>query len=146
MQWGDWSFGWKALAVLVPVMLLLGFPASRNADFLAEYPLNRAAGASPLAFAGHAVAYLCFYMGWEFCFRGFLQFGLREAVGDWNAILIQTLASCLLHLGKPFGETLGALLGGLLWGIIAFRTRSLLCPLLTHWVLGLSLDFYILYL
>jgi uncharacterized protein len=145
LQWGDWAFGWKALAVLAPVMILLSWPAARQPDFLAEYPLNRAAGVSSAAFVVHAAAYLCFYMGWEFCFRGFLQFGLRPAVGDWNAILIQTLASCLLHLGKPLGETLGAILGGLVWGIIAFRSRSLLVPLLTHWLLGLSLDFFILY-
>ncbi len=146
VRWGDWAFGWKALVVLAPIMILLSWPASRQPDFLAAYPLNRAAGASPAAFAGPAAAYLLFYLGWEFCFRGFLQFGLREAVGDWNAILIQTLASCLLHLGKPLGETLGAILGGLVWGIIAFRCRSLLIPLLTHWLLGLSLDFFILYL
>jgi membrane protease YdiL (CAAX protease family) len=146
VQLGDWSFTWKALAVVAPVMVLLSLPASRSPDFLAEYPLTGAGYTGALRFAGHALAYLFFYMGWEFCFRGFVQFGLRSALGDWNAILVQTLASCLLHIGKPMGETLGAILGGLAWGIIAFRSRSLLCPLLTHWLLGLSLDFFIIYL
>jgi membrane protease YdiL (CAAX protease family) len=140
---GDLSFGGKAFAVLAPVMVALSFAASRMPEFLAEYPLNRAAGDGPLQFACHAVAYLVFYVGWEFGFRGFVQFGLRDRLGDWNAILIQTLASSLLHVGKPFGETLGAILGGLVWGVVAFRTRSLLVPLLTHWLLGLSLDLFI---
>lgn len=140
---GDLSFGWKAFAVVAPVMALLSLSASRMPEFLAVYPLNRAAGDGPLAFAGHALAYLAFYAGWEFGFRGFVQFGLREEIGDWNAILVQTALSAALHVGKPFGETLGAVLGGLAWGVIAYRSRSLLVPLLTHWVLGLSLDLFI---
>jgi membrane protease YdiL (CAAX protease family) len=131
---GDLSFGAKAFAVVAPVMVLLSFSASRMPEFLAQYPLNR---------VGHAIAYLFFYAGWEFGFRGFVQCGLRDEMGDWNAILVQTLASSILHIGKPLGETLGAVLGGLVWGVIAFRSRSLLVPLLTHWVLGLSLDFFI---
>lgn len=140
---GDLSFGWKAFAVVAPVMVLLSFSASRMPEFLAQYPLNRAAGDSPLLFAGHAIAYLAFYMGWEFGFRGFVQCGLRDEMGDWNAIFVQTAVSSILHIGKPFGETLGAVLGGLVWGVIAFRSRSLLIPLLTHWALGLSLDLFI---
>ncbi len=140
---GDLSFGWKAFAVVAPVMVLLSLSASRMPEFLAVYPLNRAASDGPLPFAGHALAYLVFYAGWEFGFRGFVQFGLREEIGDWNAILVQTALSAALHVGKPFGETLGAVLGGLVWGVIAFRSRSLLVPLLTHWVLGLSLDLFI---
>ena len=57
-----------------------------------------------------------YYLGWEFFFRGFMQFGLRGALGDWNAILVQTLASCLIHIGKPAGEIYGAIVAGLLWG------------------------------
>lgn len=140
---GDLSFGWKAFAVLAPVMVALSFPSSRMPEFQAEYPLNRAAGDGPLSFALHAAAYLLFYVGWEFGFRGFVQFGLRDRLGDANAILVQTLASSLLHVGKPFGETLGAVLGGLAWGVVAFRTRSLLVPLVTHWLLGLALDLFI---
>jgi membrane protease YdiL (CAAX protease family) len=75
--------------------------------------------------------------------RADVQCGLRDEMGDWNAILVQTLASSILHIGKPLGETFGAVLGGLVWGVIAFRSRSLLVPLLTHWVLGLSLDLFI---
>lgn len=140
---GDLSFGWKAFAVVAPVMVLLSLLASRMPDFLAQYPMNRAAGDGPLSFADHAIAYLFYYAGWEFGFRGFVQCGLRDELGDWNAILIQTLASSILHIGKPLGETVGAVLGGLVWGVIAFRSRSLLVPLLTHWVLGVSLDLFI---
>lgn len=140
---GDWSFGWRVVVFTLPLALALGFGASRNPEFPIEYPLIRAATGSAAVFALHGAAYLLFYVGWEVAFRGFLQFGLRGAIGDWNAILVQTFGTCLLHIGKPFGETMGAIVGGLVWGIIAYRSRSLLYPILTHWLLGISLDLFI---
>jgi membrane protease YdiL (CAAX protease family) len=140
---GDWSFGWKVVLFTLPLSLALSFGASRDPAFLVEYPLIRAATGSAVVFAGHAAAYLLFYVGWEVAFRGFVQFGLRGAMGDWNAILVQTLGTCLLHIGKPFAETMGAIVGGVVWGVIAFRSRSLLYPILTHWLLGISLDLFI---
>jgi uncharacterized protein len=143
VQIGDFAFGCKAVAVIAPVVILLAYASASMPEFLAEYPLNPRAGESPARFLQHAVFYLFFYLGWEFCFRGFLQFGLRDAMGDWNAILVQTALSCILHIGKPSGEIYGSMVGALVWGIVAFRSRSLLYPILTHWLLGLSLDFFI---
>lgn len=140
---GDFAFGCKAVAVIAPIMILLAYSSASLPEFRAEYPLNPLAGESTGQFLQHAVFYLFFYLGWEFCFRGFVQFGLRDAMGDWNAVLVQTGLSCLLHIGKPSGEIYGAIVGGLVWGIVAFRSRSLLAPILTHWLLGLSLDFFI---
>jgi len=145
VQIGDARFGWKAFLVIAPVMLLATWPSSNMSDFLAEYPLYPGAGNSPQQFAAHAFSYLFFYLGWEFFFRGFMQYGLRESLGDWNAILVQTLASCLLHIGKPDGEIFGSIIAGIVWGIVVFRSRSLLYVLLVHWLLGVSLDFMIVY-
>ncbi len=140
---GDWKFGLKAILVVAPVMALLSFPSSKDPQFIAEYPLFKGAAMSGGAFAWHAFAYLFYYIGWEVFFRGFMQFGLRGAIGDWNAIFVQTALSCIVHIGKPEGEIFSAVLGGLLWGILAFRTRSLMTNIATHWVLGVSLDLYI---
>jgi membrane protease YdiL (CAAX protease family) len=143
---GDWRFSLRALLVLVPVMAAVTYPCAKDPQFLAEYPLYKGAGASATAFAWHAVAYLFFYVGWEIFFRGFMQFGLRGKFGDWYAILIQTALSCLVHIGKPDGEIYSAILGALVWGVVAFRSRSILVPILTHWVLGVALDWYISFL
>ena len=140
---GDWRFALKAISVLVPVMAIVAYPSSKDPQFLAEYPLFKGAAASAGAFAFHALAYLFFYIGWEIFFRGFMQFGLRESLGDWNAILVQTALSCVVHIGKPSGEIYSSVLGGLMWGILAFRTRSLMTNIVTHWMLGVSLDLYI---
>ena len=143
MRRGDAGFSIKVLVLCLPVLVVLTIPSARVAGFAAEYPFDHGAGNSPAIFASHAGTYLLFYLGWEFFFRGFMQFGLRGALGDWNAILVQTLASCLVHIGKPVGEIYGAILAGLLWGYIVFRARSLWAVLVMHWVLGVSLDFFI---
>ena len=143
VQRGDAGFSLKALLVLLPVMVALTYPNARVPQFMAEYPFDRGAGSSSAAFISHAGTYLLYYVGWEFFFRGFMQFGLSGALGDGNAILVQTLASCLIHIGKPAGEIYGAIVAGLLWGFIVFRTRSLWAVLVMHWALGVSLDFFI---
>ena len=142
---GDWQLGLKAFLILAPVMMALTFPSSRMESFIAEYPLYKGAGASPSNFVSYSLLYLTYYLGWEFFFRGYMQFGLGTRLGDWNAILVQTLASCLLHIGKPSAEIYSSILGGIVWGMIVFRTRSLLPALLLHWLLGVCLDAFIIY-
>ena len=133
----------RSFVLMAPVMLIVALVASRRPAFAAEYPLNRSAGTSAAMFGFHACTYMLFYLGWEFHFRGFVQHGLRSTVGAAHAVLIQVLASTMVHLGRPAAETYGALLVGLLWGLLAFRTRSLLSGLLQHALLGISLDFFI---
>ena len=143
---GNWQWGLKAFFILAPVMMALTFPSSRMGSFTAEYPLYKGAGASPSNFMLYSLLYVAYYLGWEFFFRGYMQFGLGEKLGDWNAILVQTLASCLLHIGKPDAEIYSSILGGVVWGMIVFRTQSLLPALLLHWLLGICLDAFIIYL
>ena len=140
---GDWKFSLAAVAILAPLLTLLTLPSARDPQFLAEYPLDKGAGASAMAFGRHAVTYLVSYIGWEIYFRGFMQFGLRDKFGPWFAILIQTMVSCIMHIGKPDGEIYGSIVGALIWGVIAQRSGSILAPILTHWVLGVALDFFV---
>jgi membrane protease YdiL (CAAX protease family) len=146
LQIGDWRFGLKAFLVLAPVFALASYFSRNDPEFVAEYPLFKGAGASPAAFLSHAVSYLLFYIGWETYFRGFLQFGLRQTLGDWQSILVQTALSCIIHIGKPAGEVYSSVIGALLWGIIAFRAQSILFIILLHWLLGVVLDYSICYL
>ncbi len=140
---GDWRFGLKALAATAPVIVAVSALASRSPQFQAQYPLFPGACASLSAFGAHAAAYLLYYVGFEVFFRGFVQFGLRERLGDVNALLVQTALSCLVHLGKPSGEIFGAIVGGLAFGFVAFRSRSLLYVIVAHWMLGVTLDLFI---
>ena len=143
---GDIRFGSKAFLILAPVIIILAYASSRMDSFIAEYPLYKGVRGSLGIFVPYAFSYALYYLGYEFFFRGYMQFGLRDSLGDWNAILVQTLASSLLHIGKPACEIYGSVVAGILWGVIAFRTQSLLFILLLHWLLGISVDVFITHL
>jgi hypothetical protein len=133
----------RSLVVYLPVMALIAYLSAQDSAFWNEYPINHNAGVSFGAFVFHALLYLLFYLGWEFQFRGFMQYGLRGSMGVANALLVQVMASVIVHIGKPTGEIYGSIAGGLLWGILAFRTRSLLSGLMQHALLGILLDWFI---
>jgi membrane protease YdiL (CAAX protease family) len=140
---GDARRTWGAAARLLPVFLVVAYVASIDASILTKFPINPRAGESPATFALHAATYLLFYLGWEFHFRGFLLFGMRSSIGDANAVLLQAMASALLHIGSPAAETFGAILAGICWGVIALYSRSLVPGLVQHFLLGLALDVFI---
>lgn len=135
----------RTFLLWAPVFLLVAYLASRDPHIADYYPINKSAGKSPALFGWHACFYAMFYVGYEFHFRGFTQLGLRKSLGDVNALLVQVLGSTLVHVGRPVGETYGAVAAGVLWGALAYRTRSLLSGLLQHFLLGLSLDWFLCY-
>lgn len=134
----------RTMAIFVPIFLVCGHMGSFNPAMQAYYPIpNAHVGMSGAMFALHAAAYFLFYLGWEFGFRGFLQIGLRGSMGEVSALLVQVLASVALHFGRPASETYLSILGGILWGVLVFRTRSLLSGLVQHFTLALSLDWFL---
>lgn len=140
---GDWKFWIPAAIIVGAVMVGLSYPSSKDPLFIAEYPLYRGAGDSVMMFATHAVVYFLFYIGWEIFFRGFMQVGLTPRFGVWGAILVQVTISCIVHIGKPDSEIYSSILGGLVWGVMVFRSKSIWPAVITHWMLGVSLDFFI---
>jgi len=143
VQLGNPVRTFRSMALFVPLFVLAGYVGARMPAFRAYYPINPRAGDSAAAFALHAASYALLYLGWEFHFRGFLQLGLRRALGDRSALMVQVLASTMLHIGRPATETYGAIAVGLLWGVLAYRTRSLLSGLVQHYTLAVSLDWFI---
>jgi len=142
---GDWRRGLPTVLLLGLIIAgLLLLPSSRNADFRQVYPLDRSAGESAIALLRLEVLRgVFFYSAWEFFFRGFMIFGLRQYVGDWLAICIQTIPSCLWHIGLPPGEILASIVAGILFGIIVIRTRSILWVFILHFFIGAILDLFI---
>jgi membrane protease YdiL (CAAX protease family) len=134
----------RGVLICVPAMFVLGLWTSYRPTYLNVYPYNPAVTDSPKIFLCHAVVYLTYYFGWEFFFRGFLQNGLRDSLGIYNAILIQTMASAMLHFGHPCSETLASIFGGIFWGILAVRCGSIWSGFFQHSVLGITLDWFLL--
>jgi len=142
---GDWKSGLLLVAVILPLItVLLLYPGSLNPEMQLFFPYDKSAGRSIQAFMRYElVRGLLFYTAWEFFFRGFVLFGLRDRVGDSIANLIQTIPSCLWHIGGPGGELFSSIPGGFLFGVIALRTRSILWPLLLHYLIGVINDLLI---
>ncbi len=144
---GDFKFGMNSLLILFPLIALaMILPSSRMPQFRAEYPLFALAGKGFSLVLLYELVYGLYYISWEFFFRGYLLFGLKDIFGEWNAILIQTLPSVLMHIGKPDGEILASIAAGILFGKLALRGKSIYYVFLLHWFIGMAMDLFILYL
>ncbi|MDR3198340.1 MAG: CPBP family intramembrane metalloprotease [Planctomycetaceae bacterium] len=140
----------RSFLLAAPVVILIAVLTGYDAAFFDVYPLNETIRPQNTrigysVFMLHAFIYLGYYFGWEFLFRGFLQHGLSEQCGIPTAILIQTLASTMLHYGHPGSEVFGSIIAGLVWGILAFRTRSILSGFAQHALLGIVLDWTLIF-
>ncbi|MBS4033695.1 MAG: CPBP family intramembrane metalloprotease [Ignavibacterium sp.] len=142
---GDYKSGFTFIVWLFPLItILLLYPSSNMQEMINYYPFDKQAGDSIFAFLRFELFRLVFfYSAWEFFFRGFMLFGLRKYVGDWLAICIQTIPSCLWHIGMPTGEIFASIIGGILFGVMALKTNSILYPMILHFLIGATLDFLI---
>jgi uncharacterized protein len=66
---------------------------------------------------------IVYLFAWEFLFRGFLLFGLKEKLKE-SSILIQMVPFVLVHFGKPEIETISTILMGIYFGYVAYRGNS----------------------
>jgi membrane protease YdiL (CAAX protease family) len=141
---------WKSLLWVVPGIAVCVIPSALHASsmpsVLAVYPPPRVLLQNqhllPVYFLG---LFFLYYLPWEFFFRGFLLFGLRKRYGTAAAILIQTISSCLVHIGKPAPEIIGSIPFGIVFGIIAIRTKNLWTVVLLHGALGIFIDIFVIY-
>ena len=124
--------------VIAPTLLL---PSSQTAEMRAFYPFDKGAGGSPFAFLRlELLRGVFFYTAWEFFFRGFMLFGLRPCLGDWLAVCVQTIPSCLWHIGLPTGEIFASIAAGILFGVLALKTKSIWWVCLLHFLIGFGTD------
>ena len=143
---GDVKYGAKWLITIPLLVVPLIFIASKMPDLRSEYPLAKSLLGNQSSLLVYESAYVLFYyVAWEFFFRGFLLFGLRERYGDVAAVLIQTISSCLVHIDKPEGEIIGSIVVGILFGMIALRSKSIWYVFLIHASIGVLTDLFIIY-
>ncbi len=143
---GDRRFGSIFVVVTLPLVVLpIAYISSAMPEIMAEYPMARVLFSRPDMIVWYELAYiLIYYTVWEFYFRGFLLFGLERSFGGVNAILIQTISSALVHIGKPEGELMGAIVVGVVFGALALRTRSFWYGFIIHASLGVLVDLFVL--
>ncbi len=143
---GDIKWGSKWLITIPVLVVPLIYISAKMPDVRAEYPLAKSLLTDQSHLLVYELGYIVFYyIAWEFFFRGFLLFGLKERFGAVNAILIQTISSCLVHIDKPEGEIIGSIFIGILFGMIALRSRSIWWVFLLHISIGVLTDLFIIY-
>jgi len=84
-----------------------------------------------------------YMLGWEFLFRGFMLFGLKDKFKE-GSIIIQMIPFVLLHFGKPEIETISTIFTGLLWGYICYRGKSFWPAYIMHIVVNISNKAFVL--
>ncbi|MBN1979497.1 MAG: CPBP family intramembrane metalloprotease [Anaerolineae bacterium] len=139
---GDARWGLRLVAIALPVLLLAAYVGSLDPAVREEYPLAKGMIGHVSTFLIVEAFYLIYYLGWEFLFRGFMLFGL-EKYGALAAILMQTIPSTIVHIGKPASESFAAIAAGLVFGYLAVRTRSIFYPLILHAAVGIGTDVFV---
>jgi uncharacterized protein len=140
---GDGRRGLALLALGIPVAAVVGILSARDPSLAVIYPLG-APGLAAVSFGPHLLGYLLYYTGFEYHFRGFLLLGLEGRLGSWGANFLQAGIATLAHLGKPPIELLAVYPASLLFGWVALRTRSIWYAVAIHWVVGVTLDYFLL--
>jgi membrane protease YdiL (CAAX protease family) len=117
-----WSFYViVSLIVILPILYLASHISS-----LAEYYTKQ-----PFHAVQYSLETIVYLFGWEFIFRGFLLFGLKERLGE-SSILIQMVPFVLLHLEKPELETISTIITGIYFGYVAYRGNSFWPAFIIH--------------
>jgi len=122
---GRWKSGVVLTLACLAAMALILYGVSKMPEFRSYY--YRYAIDWPSFLLDTAL----YMFAWEFLFRGYMLFGLERSIGK-NAIFVQIIPFVLLHLGKPFLETLACIPGGFAFGYVAYRTRSFLPCFIIH--------------
>jgi membrane protease YdiL (CAAX protease family) len=132
---GHWKPALILTAVCLAAMLAIVYGASRMPQF-SSYYRTQAIDWTDLVL--DAALYM---FAWEFLFRGYMLFGLEKSIGK-SAIFVQAIPFVLLHIGKPFLETLACIPGGFIFGYVAYRTRSFLPCFIIHFGIYVMMFFF----
>ena len=137
---GDKKFGLITFSVFLLFMLIVIWFISASKQFAETYPQGGSDVKQSLTiFIFYELCVFYYMLGWEFFWRGYMLFGLKEKFGVYS-IFIQMIPFFILHKGKPEMELFSSIIGGLILGIQAYRARSFVYSWLLHSFTMLSID------
>lgn len=130
-----WGFH---LLVALPVIFIIVYLMSSTSDVQRYYR------ASHFNALGYIIDVGVRLFAWEFLFRGFMLFGLKDKFEE-NAILVQMIPFALLHLGKPASETISCIISGIYFGYVCYRGKAFWPAFIIHLWINYSMKFLIVY-
>lgn len=141
---GKWRSGLVCLAVGIPLAILAGRIAALSPAMRAVYPLDPSLTPDPMVFARSAAIQFLYFGAWEVLFRGVLLFGLLGLMGSLGSICTQTAVSVTAHFGRAINEAVSALPAGVVFGWVTLRLQSIWYIAVLHWLVAISMDWFIL--
>jgi membrane protease YdiL (CAAX protease family) len=139
LQFGDYRTGLILSAIFFLVMIPAIWFFSATPDFSEKYPHLLSTRNNYKEFFIYESGMMLYMISWEFIWRGFMLFGLKEKFGYYS-VMIQMIPFVILHNGKPAAETFGAIAGGIALGVLALRTNSILYCVITHMGIMFTID------
>ena len=137
---GDKKFGLITTSIFLSVMIIVVWFASASKQFAATYPQGGPKLKDDMVlFILFELCVGLYMLGWEFLWRGYMLFGLKEKFG-YYAIFIQMIPFFILHKGKPEIELFASIFAGIILGFQALRARSFIYCWLLHWGVMISID------
>jgi hypothetical protein len=137
---GDYKFGLITSAVFIVIMIPFIWFVSGSETFAHAYPQGGVTVRENISILLYYELFVGFYMfAWEFFWRGYMLFGLKEKFG-YYAIFIQMIPFFILHRGKPELEVFASIFAGLVLGIQAYRANSFLYCFGVHWIVMIFTD------
>jgi membrane protease YdiL (CAAX protease family) len=133
---GNWKWALIVTPACLAAMALILYGASKIPEFRSYYYTRG------IDWPDLVLDTAVYMFAWEFLFRGYMLFGLERSIGK-SAIFVQAIPFVLLHLGKPFLETLACIPGGFGFGYLAYRTRSFLPCFVIHFGIYLMMMSYV---
>jgi membrane protease YdiL (CAAX protease family) len=125
---GDWRRGLPITLAGIVVMAVVIWIVVQQPDFKRYYTVSLAGRPTWRLVVDTGVDILA----WEFFCRGWLLWGLGRRYGA-DAIWLQVIPFTLMHVYKPQLEQFSTILGGAFFGILAWRTKSMIWGWLLHW-------------
>jgi membrane protease YdiL (CAAX protease family) len=128
--WGPYVL--LTLIIAIPVLYALSGMKSLE-EYYTRESLNL------LVYSGTTIVYL---FAWEFLFRGFMLFGLKDRLGTLS-IVVQMIPFVILHFGKPDIEVISTIFTGLWFGYICYRGNSFWPAFIIHVVINISFIIFV---
>lgn len=140
---------WKVYGYFMLMMAGLVGLASFQSSFLEYYPTYKSVGGDAfsksigvsegVSFALYEFCYAMKFISVEVFFRGFLVFSMLRFLKGYT-ILPMAVTYCVLHFGKPYGETVSSIFGGYLLGVFAYYSRNIYGGIAIHMGIAVVMD------
>ena len=131
LRLGDYKVWLLHVAAACLVALPILYIASRFSSFEGYYTIDE------FHLPTYLLEMIAYQASWEFIFRGFLLFGLKEKFKE-GSILIQMIPFLFLHLGKPEIEVISTIPMGIYFGYVAYRGNSYWPAFIIHLFINVS--------